>query len=292
MTSSLLRITARNRSAWTYRAARDVSGGMRKSAAIAGLSVAATLFAAAATGRPPGQSPAPLRATPRALLSLCRSNSLLRSACPTSVPASGSAPATRGFYCMTRNRRESVRDSVKLFRSNRCVFAEWSYEAGQGLPGWTIATRLTGWNGHKWVADEWSMLSPPLHVGVDVQASLRNSPQGVTSAVVPWPHATIDASDQLLGPTRRAVSLGWVNWYGRRGQLVLTPYGPCESGNELIFYMPPNRRGVSYAIRLDAWMATVHIRGKRVNRVLEFQAGPALPHVIATLKAIVGSAFT
>jgi hypothetical protein len=194
---------------------------------------------------------------------------------------------------LTRKSHESVRDSVRLFRSNRCLFAEWSYDAGQGLPNWTVSTRLTGWNGRKWVADEWSMLPPPLHVGVDVQASRRSSPQGVTAGGLRWPPGMHRVTDALLGPARsHVVSLGWVDWYGRRGQLVLTPYGACGTGNELIFYIPPNREGVSYAIRLDAWMADVHVTGNGVNRVIRSQAGPALPHAIAALKAMVGSALT
>jgi hypothetical protein len=194
---------------------------------------------------------------------------------------------------MTRNPRESVHDTIKLFHSNRCVFADWSYEGGGGMPSWTTSTRLTGWNGRRWVTDEYSMMPPPLHVGVEIQAALRSAPDGVTAGPDVRPRRTARISDALLGPTARAVSLGWVTWYGRHGQLELTPWGPCETGNELIFYMPPNRLGVSYAIRLDAWLGTVRVSGKHGERsIVRVQEGPSLARVIATLKAIVGAALT
>lgn len=47
---------------------------------------------------------------------------------------------------------------------------------------------------------------------------------------------------------------------------------------------------VHYAITLHAWAAKERFVGGGVSRVVRFDAGPALPHVIATLKAIVGSA--
>lgn len=97
-------------------------------------------------------------------------------------------------------------------------------------------------------------------------------------------------SDALLNPTRkRAVSLGWVRWYGEYGQLVLAPVFPFggEWGGHLIFYFTSGR--VSYAVTLHAWMAALRLPGAD-HRVLRYQSGPALPHVIATLKAMVGSA--
>ena len=51
------------------------------------------------------------------------------------------------------------------------------------------------------------------------------------------------------------------------------------------------RCGVNYAISLHAWASKVRIGGGSPAQVITApQAGPALPHVIATLKAIVGSA--
>jgi hypothetical protein len=40
----------------------------------------------------------------------------------------------------------------------------------------------------------------------------------------------------------------------------------------------------------NSWMPTIRITAVGVNRVARFQSGSALPHVIATLKAIAGSA--
>jgi hypothetical protein len=37
-------------------------------------------------------------------------------------------------------------------------------------------------------------------------------------------------------------------------------------------------------------MPAVRVVGNGTDRVIRFQSGPALPHVIATLKSIVGSA--
>jgi hypothetical protein len=88
----------------------------------------------------------------------------------------------------------------------------------------------------------------------------------------------------------RAVSLGWVRWYGRYGQLVLAQAnvnGGAWAGH-LIFYLTVD--GVGYAITLHAWASKERFSGGGVNRVVRFEAGPALPHVIATLKSIVGSA--
>jgi hypothetical protein len=88
----------------------------------------------------------------------------------------------------------------------------------------------------------------------------------------------------------QAVSLGWVRWYGRYGQLVLEPVYPFggEWGGHLIFHFTVGR--VSYAITLHSWMPAIRVTGTGINRVITFESGPSLPHVIATLKAMVGSA--
>jgi hypothetical protein len=106
-------------------------------------------------------------------------------------------------------------------------------------------------------------------------------------------HVSVEAGvgSAFIGMTdRRARSLGSVRWYGRRGRLVLNqPYpqgGPW--GGHLVFSFTAER--VNYAISLHSWMAAIRLQGKGVDRVFRVQPGPALPHVIATLKAIVGSA--
>ncbi len=73
---------------------------------------------------------------------------------------------------------------------------------------------------------------------------------------------------------------------------MLAPTGPDGGGEEaghLIFHFTSD--GVNYDISLHAWASKVRITGHGVNRTVSAPGpGPALPHVIATLKAIVGSA--
>src|SRR5947209_6373682 len=106
---------------------------MRRYATLAGLLALCLLLVAASGEQRSASAPVPLRATPRTLLRLCASNALLRPVCPRQVPASPSRFAARpSYYCMTKNPRETVHQSFKLFRTNRCVFAGWTYEAGEG----------------------------------------------------------------------------------------------------------------------------------------------------------------
>jgi hypothetical protein len=85
------------------------------------------------------------------------------------------------------------------------------------------------------------------------------------------------------------VSLGWVPWHGKFGRLVLAPTNTTGGlwAGHLIFSYAAN--GVNYAISLHAWASKERLSGHGVNRVFKFEAGPALPHVIATLKSIVAS---
>jgi hypothetical protein len=74
------------------------------------------------------------------------------------------------------------------------------------------------------------------------------------------------------------------------GQLVLAPTninGGLWAGHLIFSYAAG---GVDYAITLHAWVSMERISGRHVNRVLRFESGSALPHVIASLKSIVGSA--
>jgi hypothetical protein len=130
------------------------------------------------------------------------------------------------------------------------------------------------------------LVSPPVHIHIEIEASL-GSPIGASS----WPTGTYPATDALLNPKRtQPVSLGWVRWYGTYGQLVLEPVFPLggEWGGHLIFRFTRSR--VNYAVTLHAWMPVIRLIGTGINRAIRFQSGAALPHVIATLKAIVGSA--
>lgn len=245
----------------------------------------ALVLAATGAGSPAAVAPVALRPTPRSLLRSCVENPLLLPVCPRRLPAWGSSSQTRpGYYCQTRSPRQTARQMLAMFKSKGCLVAEWTYEGGGSLPGFTGTSRLLGWDGRRWVKDEWSMLPPPLHVGVDVQA-------GAASLLsVPSPKRFARVADLLLAPSRPgAVSLGWVRWYGRHGRLVLSPWGPCGTGDELTFFMPANGQHASYAITLDAWMPEARLVGRRHNQSIRIQSGPALPHVIATLRAIVAA---
>jgi hypothetical protein len=253
--------------------------------------------------RIPPASPVAMTATRRSLLSVCRKNSLLRPICPRLVPAANQPHTTtrRLGYCYDRNGHDLLLGGhYALLASNRCGQAGWGYEAGALLPGYTSRTRLTlsGWEGRTWipVAGESLLFSPPFHVHVEIAASTDSISEktgliGVGAGA--WPGGAHRVTDALLSPKRTgAVSLGWVRWYGKYGQLVLAPVYPVggEWGGHLIFYVPPNAHGVSYAITLHAWMPALRLTGHGVDRVFRLQRGPALPHVIATLKTIVGSA--
>jgi len=238
----------------------------------------------------PAARPAPMVDTPLSLLTLCQKNELLRPVCPRRLPAWGSAPMTApGYYCQTANPHESLRQTLVSFGTKRCLFAEWDYIGGQDPRGWTANTPVQGWDGERWVADEFAMLSPPLHMGVQIQAARGSFPE---LGAFKWPEGAEPVSDSLLGPSgTEAVSLGWVRWYGRDGQLVLTPWGTCDTGAQLVLYLPPDADRVSYTITVDGWMPALRLGRKPTARVVRFQSGPALPHVIATLKAMFASAF-
>ena len=232
-----------------------------------------------------------MTATPRHLFTVCRGNSLLRSVCPSRVPSFVGSYRTLGF-CYDRHGRDLLTGGhFERLASSRCIEgAGWGFEAETGLPGVANGTapRLTGWNGRQWipVTSESGLFPPPLHVHVEI-AAIRISPD-----TFGWPSATgppRHIGDELLSPTK-AESLGWVIWHGQRGQLVLAPVYPLggEWGGHLIFYFKKGR--VRYAITVHGWMAALRVAGKGGDRVIRTQPGPALPHMIATLRNIVASA--
>lgn len=256
------------------------------------LGLAASGRGAASQHPPPAAQPVAMIATPQAILASCRRNRLLRPICPRRLPAWGSAHnGSQGYYCMTHPPRgETVREMLFLFKSNRCVSAEWSYENGESLRAYTVGRALWEWDGRRWVPGLWTMLPPPFHVGIDLEASVgsqRSLAGGSTSS----PNGARAISDALLDPSRtRTISLGWVSWSGQTGQLVLTPRGACETGDALALYLPRNAERVSYTITLDAWMPAARLTGKGIDRTFRFESGPALTRAIATLEAIVESA--
>jgi hypothetical protein len=241
--------------------------------------------------------PVAMAQTPRALLIFCRRNPLLRPICPRRIPAWGSArqsPNAQGYSCIDRNGHQPVGGTalVRLFTSRRCVDAVWSFEDGKFLPLFTPGHRVSAWDGTEWFAPASAAMDPPpWHVHVEIEASVGSLPAaGGPPLRAEGAHRL---TDLLLSPRRtRAVSLGWVRWYGRNGQLVLAATnvnGGAWAGH-LIFYFLAD--GVGYAITLHAWASKERFSGGGVNRVVRFEAGPALPHVVATLKSIVGSALS
>jgi hypothetical protein len=236
--------------------------------------------------------------TPQDLLAFCRTSPLLRPICPRRIPATpgphtGPLAPTIGYACL--NARHGLPRSVPaqnaLFSRSRCTDAGWSYEDfGLAVP--VEGTPVSAWDGTRWFTVSYAPLYPPPdHVHVDIEASAGSPPIDVspTGRLQRPKHIT----DALLNPRRtRVASLGRVRWYGKRGQLLLRPTNANGGGGEvaghLIFYFASG--GVNYAITLHAWASKVRIGDASPAQVITApQAGPALSHVIATLKAIVGS---
>jgi hypothetical protein len=136
------------------------------------------------------------------------------------------------------------------------------------------------------------MYPPPYATHVDIEASVGSVPVSIASPSFAGARPARHVTDQLLNPSRgHAASLGRVDWYGLRGQLVLAPTGAGGGGEEaghLIFFFKAH--GVDYDVSLHAWASKERIRGHGRTRIITAAgAGPSLPHVVATLRAIVGS---
>jgi hypothetical protein len=234
-----------------------------------------------------------MNATPRALMAVCLASTLLHPICPRLTPRANQPHTTieRLGFCVDRAEHDLVVNGhYRRLASTRCVDAGWGYEAIGWPPAFTTGKPATvsGWDPltGTLAPGEALLISPPVHVHIEIEASL-----GALLGATSWPTGAHPVSDALLSPKRtRLVSLGWARWYGKYGQLVLEPVFPFggEWGGHLIFRFTASR--VSYAITLHAWMPALRLTGHGVNRVIRFQSGPALPHVIATLKTIVGSA--
>jgi hypothetical protein len=249
---------------------------------------------ASRTAMLPGVVPGsvPMAATPPALLAVCLANTLLHPICPRLGPLANQPHTTMrplGFCEDRRGRDVVLAGHYSRLASGRCVLAGWGYEASGQLPFAPAAgERLSVWNGSRWapLASESGLFPPGTHVHVEIQAVRRGTP-----TTDRWPTKTQPITDSLLTSPRAApVSLGWVHWYGTHGQLVLEPNFPAggEWGGHLVYRF--SAAAVSYAITLHAWTAALRITGAHGSHVIRLQPGPALPHVIATLKTIVGSA--
>jgi len=239
------------------------------------------------TARVPAASAVPMTRLPRAAFVRCRESRLLRPICPRRVPVS----LDSAKYDLVAGCANAVH--VKI-ASGRCTLPVWSYEVFARLPGETAGTQARAWDGRGWFAVSYAPLNPPpYHVHVDIQAAAGSEPPSIAGPSFARAYAAHRVTDVLLDPNRaRPASFGWVRWYGEYGELVLAPTNPNGGGEEaghLIFYFTAG--GVNYDVSLHAWASKVRISGRGVNRVVRApQSGPALPHVIATLKAIVGSA--
>jgi hypothetical protein len=186
-------------------------------------------------------------------------------------------------------------NAVHITIANRgCTLPVWSYEVFASQLGRTAGTQVRAWDGREWFSPSYAAMDPPpYHVHVEIQAAAGSEPPSIGGPSFAAAEAARHVSDVLLNTNRdRAASFGWVRWYGKYGQLVLAPTNPGGGGEEaghLIFYFSTG--GVNYDISLHAWASKERISDRGSNRVVRApQAGPALPHVIATLKAIVGSA--
>jgi len=227
--------------------------------------------------------------TPRAALARCRESKLLRPICPRRVPLS----LNPGSYNVADGCANAAQMAIA---SNGCTLPVWSYEVFAPLSGRNEGARVLAWDGKDWFSPSYAPMDPPpYHVHVDIQAAAGAEPPSIAGPSFADAEVTHGVSDLLLNPKRtRAASFGWVRWYGKRGQLVLAPTNPGGGGEEaghLIFHFAA--AGVNYDISLHAWASKVRITGHGVNLVVRApQAGRALPHVIATLKAIVGSALS
>ncbi len=176
--------------------------------------------------------------------------------------------------------------------SRRCKLPAWSYEvfALPGSPGPTQT--VTAWDGRRWFTPSYApVYPPPYFVHVLVQTGVGADSLALVGLNFAGNPKVRNPTDALLDPSRaHAVSLGWVRWYGHRGELILEPTGDGgELAGHLVFLF--TSRGGEYAITVHAWAPTIHETSRGKTHVIRApQPGPALPHVIATLKMIVGSA--
>lgn len=200
---------------------------------------------------------APVRfvATPSGSLQLCRRLSLLRSVCPSHVPARKYRSATRppGWRGATSGAAIASCDPHQgSLTAGNCDPGpdEWVLQAGApaGLPSCPgeAPPGLTG----KRLGP--SRTRPPGFVHLDVYAT-RGSLDNVFS--FEWPRSpTHRISDRLLTCRRpHPTDLGRFRWAGHEGTLVLAPAYPGggQDGDHLIYRW--KHRGIDYAISLHSW---------------------------------------
>lgn len=229
----------------------------------------------------------PMTPTPRAAFARCRQSKLLRPICPKRIPLSLHPAA----YDLADGCANAPHITIA---SRRCTLPGWSYESSAPLPGVPTGgtEQVSAWDGTEWFVPSYSPRTPPPYlVHVDIEAAAGSAT--VTVAGLGQPQHVDRVTDTLLNQNRapRAVSFGRVRWHGRFGGFLLAGGGPNGGGEEaghVIFAFTAG--GISYDISLHAWASKERITVHGVTYVITApQPGPALPHVIATLKAIVGS---
>jgi hypothetical protein len=241
----------------------------------------------AATGRQSASVSVPVIQTPSAALAQCRESKLLHPICPRRVPASRNH--SRAYVVAG-----CANAGHLSLASKRCTLPAWSYEVF-ALPGRPRPTQnVTAWDGKDWFSLSYAPLYPPPYfVHVLVQAAVGADSLGLFGLNLAGNGKVRNPSDVLLNPNRaRAVSLGWVRWSGHHGELILEPAGGQTGGEvagHLIFMFTSG--GVEYAMTLHAWAPKVRETSHgKTHLIRAAQPGPALPHVISTLKTIVESA--
>jgi hypothetical protein len=214
---------------------------------------------------------------PRSAWSACTQGWLLRSACPRSVPASGSgARPNIDAGCSGGPTMNSV-----PLASKDCRFAHWSYLTyGRPIPG--------AQNG---IVVEASELTPPPPYFVHVLVYGTTEPSALGFALPHGrPKPLTDALLQRIN-ARRALLISHVRWAGHQGDLILAPSFPRggEMGSHLIFSYRTGRiyRGIS----LHPWPSVYRFRidYNTVDRAVKLAPSPAYPEIEATLRRIVES---
>lgn len=230
-----------------------------------------------------------MTATPAAALAVCDRSRLLRPICPRRVPF-GLDP--RGYSLIDGCANAPYLTIV----SSRCTRPDWSYEVLAPIPGQTAPSTVTAWDGSRWFVPAYAPLNPPPYqVHVDIQARPGGASVALAGPSVIGARPAGRITDALLNPARtRPAWLGRVRWSGQMGTLVLAPTNANAGGPEaghLIFAF--RRHHTDYDISLHAWTSMERIRSRGQTHTLAApQPGPALPHIIATLKTIVESALT
>lgn len=103
--------------------------------------------------RIPPARPVAMTETPRALLTVCRRDALLRPVCPRLGPTARAPETTLRplGYCYDRAGHDLVLNGhFARLATSRCIQAGWGYEESARLPG-LRRRRLSAWDGTDWL---------------------------------------------------------------------------------------------------------------------------------------------